>query len=72
MTTFQPSLFQGDALSQHRFTLCAILEDALRVVRRGGIDGKPASQHDVDYAVVLIGRISAELQELGGEDPVPF
>lgn len=72
MTTEQLSLLQGDALSQHRFTLCAILSDALRIAQTALIDGEPASRHDVDRAVILIGRLADELRSLGGEEPVPF
>lgn len=72
VTTEQLSLLQGDALSQHRFTLCAILEDALRVAQTALVDGRPASRHDVDLALTLIGKIADELRAVGPEEDVPF
>jgi hypothetical protein len=72
VTTSQLSLLQGDPLAQYRFTVCALLEDALRVCRTALIDDAPASRHDVDRAIVLIGRLAVELRSLPGEAPLPF
>lgn len=72
MTTNQLSLLQGDPLSQYRFTVCALLEDALRVCRTALVDDRPASRHDVDRALALIHELAAELRQLPSEDDVPF
>lgn len=72
MTTDQLSLLQGDTLSQHRFIVCSLLEDALRVLRTAIIDGRPASRHDVDQALTLVHELADELRRLPSEMDVPF
>ena len=72
MTTDQLSLLQGDTLAQHRFIVCSLLEDALRVLRTSLVDSRPASRHDVDHALRLVRELSDELRLLPGEEPVPF
>lgn len=72
MTTTQLSILQGDTLSQHRFIVCSLLEDALSVLRTAIVDERPASRHDVDHALRLVQELAAELRSLPGEEPVPF
>jgi len=72
VTTDPPSLLQGDAASQWRFTLCGILNDALRVVQQSATSSGPAQEHEVERALQLIRDVAAELRQLGDEEPVPF
>lgn len=72
VTTDQLSLLAGDTLSQHRFIVCSLLEDALRILRTAIVDGRPASRHDVDHALRLVQELADELRLLPGEEPAPF
>lgn len=72
MTTDQLSLIEGDAASQYRFVLCALIEDALRILRDCDVAAGAGGRHVYDQALNVLRDAATELRLLPGEEPVPF
>lgn len=72
MTTDQLSLLEGDLLSQRRFTLMALVADAVSVLTQPTTGLWQLSQADEAAALDHLRYAAAELRTLPGEEPVPF
>lgn len=72
MTTQQPSLFHGEPPSTWQRQLERILDDAMRVVRTAAVNGRRATDADLEEGLRLIKQIADELRVLHSDDGVPF
>lgn len=73
MSTPQHCLLEGDTLAQYRFSLQALLQERLTIVREWPSDLDGVHQADLEETLRELAAIAAELRHVGPESTeVPF